>query len=117
MFSRVRTAIRFFFVGLAAGVLLAPRSGEDTRRMLREKADNLLDGILDAATLGTGQDKTASNAKSAMKDTAKAAADTAEDVADVAADAADEATTKARGGNGSRTRSRSKSTAASEAGV
>ena len=42
MFSRVRIAIRFFFVGLAVGVLLAPRSGEETRRMLREKADGLL---------------------------------------------------------------------------
>ena len=53
MFSRVRIAIRFFFVGLAVGVLLAPRSGEETRRMLREKADRLLNDILDAATLGT----------------------------------------------------------------
>jgi gas vesicle protein len=53
MFSRVRIAIRFFFVGLAVGVLLAPRSGEETRRLLREKADRLLNDILDAATLGT----------------------------------------------------------------
>ena len=55
MFSRVRIAIRFFFVGLAVGVLLAPRSGEDTRKMLREKADRLLNEVLDAATLGTAQ--------------------------------------------------------------
>ena len=53
MFSRVRIAIRFFFVGLAVGVLLAPRSGEQTRRMLREKADRLLNDVLDAASLGT----------------------------------------------------------------
>ena len=53
MFSRVRIAIRFFFVGLAIGVLLAPRSGEQTRRMLREKADRLLNDVLDAASLGT----------------------------------------------------------------
>ena len=53
MFSRVRIAIRFFFVGLAAGVLLAPRSGEETRRMVRQKADRLLNDVLDAATLGT----------------------------------------------------------------
>jgi gas vesicle protein len=53
MFSRVRVAIRFFFVGLAVGVLLAPRSGEQTRRLLREKADRLLNDILDAASLGT----------------------------------------------------------------
>lgn len=55
MFSRVRIAIRFFFVGLAVGVLLAPRSGEDTRRMLREKADRVLNDILEAATLGTAE--------------------------------------------------------------
>jgi hypothetical protein len=53
MFSRVRIAIRFFFVGLAVGVLLAPRSGEETRRMLREKADSILNDVLDAASLGT----------------------------------------------------------------
>ncbi|HEX7173495.1 MAG TPA: YtxH domain-containing protein [Candidatus Limnocylindria bacterium] len=53
MFSRVRIAIRFFFVGLAVGVLLAPRSGEETRRLVRAKADRLLNDILDAATLGT----------------------------------------------------------------
>ena len=55
MFSRVRIAIRFFFVGLAVGVLLAPRSGEETRRMVREKADRLLNDVIDAATLGTAQ--------------------------------------------------------------
>ncbi len=53
MFSRVRIAIRFFFVGLAVGVLLAPRSGEETRRLVRAKADRLLNDVLDAATLGT----------------------------------------------------------------
>jgi len=52
MFSRVRIAIRFFFMGLAVGVLLAPRSGRETRRMVRERADRLLNDLLDAATLG-----------------------------------------------------------------
>jgi len=51
MFSRVRIAIRFFFMGLAVGVLLAPRSGRETRRMVRERADRLLNDLLDAATL------------------------------------------------------------------
>ena len=69
MFSRVRIAIRFFFVGLAVGVLLAPRSGQETRRLVRERADRLLNDLLDAATLGsldsgagaeTGTDETAS---------------------------------------------------------
>jgi hypothetical protein len=50
MLSRVRIAIRFFFVGLAVGVLLAPRSGVETRRLVRERADKLLNDVLDAAT-------------------------------------------------------------------
>lgn len=52
MLSRVRIAIRFFFMGLAVGVLLAPRSGRETRRLVRERADRLLNDLLDAATLG-----------------------------------------------------------------
>ena len=52
MFSRVKIAIRFFFVGLVVGVLLAPRSGRHTRRLLRVRADRLFNELLDAATLG-----------------------------------------------------------------
>jgi hypothetical protein len=52
MFSRVRIATRFFFMGLAIGVLLAPRSGRETRRLVRERADRLLNELLDVATLG-----------------------------------------------------------------
>jgi len=88
MFSRVRIAIRFFFVGLAVGILLAPRSGEATRRMVREKADRLLNDILDAASLGAGE----------------TGADT---------DAAPKPAT--RSGNGSGTRSRAKATADADA--
>jgi gas vesicle protein len=52
MFSRVKIAIRFFFVGLVVGVLLAPRSGRATRHLLRTRADRLFNDLLDAATLG-----------------------------------------------------------------
>ncbi len=52
MFSRVKIAIRFFFVGLVVGVLLAPRSGRATRRLLRVRADRLFNDLLDTATLG-----------------------------------------------------------------
>ncbi|HJP72398.1 MAG TPA: YtxH domain-containing protein [Candidatus Limnocylindria bacterium] len=93
MFSRVRIAIRFFFVGLAVGVLLAPRSGEETRRLVREKADRLLNDVLDAATLGT-YESGSTEATAAPK--------------------------RARSGNGSRTRSTTSTSAepaASEAGV
>ena len=102
MFSRVRTAIRFFFVGLAVGVLLAPRSGEETRNMLREKADGLLNNVLDAASLG---------AAGGTGTTAPSAAATADNT-----DEGDEAPKRTRG-NGSRTRTSSSTTAASEAGV
>ncbi len=101
MFSRVRIAIRFFFVGLAVGILLAPRSGEQTRRMLREKADGLLNSILDAASMGAG-------------------ADAGADDADAAATTAPKRATRS---NGSGTRSRAKATAetaeeaAAEAGI
>jgi hypothetical protein len=50
MLSRVRIAIRFFFVGLAVGVLLAPRSGVETLRLVRERAEKLMNDALDAAT-------------------------------------------------------------------
>ena len=50
MFSRVRVAIRFFFVGLAVGVLLAPRAGIETRRLLRQRADRLVNDLLEAAS-------------------------------------------------------------------
>lgn len=69
MFSRVRIAIRFFFVGLAVGVLLAPRSGEETRRLVREKADRLLNDVLDAATLGTYESGTTTPDEPAPKRT------------------------------------------------
>ena len=86
MFSRVRIAIRFFFVGLAVGVLLAPRSGEETRRLVREKADRLLNDILDAATLGTYESGAGS-------------IDTDEEAA---APAPSTRSTRSRSGNGSR---------------
>jgi gas vesicle protein len=85
MFSRVRIAIRFFFVGLAVGILLAPRSGEQTRRMVREKADRLLNDILEAASMGTGADTTDAEAASPKR--------------------------SSRSGNGSGTRTRAKATA------
>ena len=72
MFSRVRIAIRFFFVGLAVGVLLAPRSGEQTRRMLREKADRLLNDVLDAASLGSPDTATRSTDAGDVDDEAEA---------------------------------------------
>jgi hypothetical protein len=70
MFSRVRIAIRFFFMGLAVGILLAPRSGAQTRQLVRAKADQLLNDVLDAATLGTVYFGAARAAASANDDAA-----------------------------------------------
>jgi len=93
MFSRVRVAIRFFFVGLAVGVLLAPRKGEETRRLVREKAEGILNDVLDAASLGT-------------VDTSSARA-----TDDVEADA-DAPTGTTRSTNGGRSRTKAASTSA-----
>jgi gas vesicle protein len=90
MFSRVRIAIRFFFVGLAVGVLLAPRSGEQTRRLVREKSDRLLNDILDAASLGT-------------YDSGAGSVDTDEE-ASAPAPATRSRSSRAKSGNGARTR-------------
>jgi len=62
MFSRARIAIRFFFLGLAVGLLLAPRSGRETRQLVRARADRLLNDLLDAATLGAYESGAASSA-------------------------------------------------------
>jgi gas vesicle protein len=67
MFSRVRIAIRFFFVGLAVGVLLAPRSGIETRRLLRQRADRFVNDLLDAASMGASQDGTKTDGTSARR--------------------------------------------------
>ena len=91
MFSRVKIAIRFFFMGLAVGILLAPRSGQETRRMVREKADRLLNDVLDAATLGNFE-SAGSNGGTGT-----------------GADETEGATTSGRSGNG-RSRSRAGST-------
>jgi hypothetical protein len=101
MFSRVRTAIRFFFVGLAVGVLLAPRSGEETRRLLRERADSLFNEVLEAASMGQGGGSSKPDA-----DSVKSA--DPEEGGEVA---------KPSRSNGGRSRSTSSTTAASEAGV
>jgi gas vesicle protein len=40
----VRTILRTFVLGAIAGLLIAPRSGSETREMLRERWNNLIDG-------------------------------------------------------------------------
>jgi gas vesicle protein len=45
----LRTIFRAFLVGVGVGVLLAPRAGSETRRMLSEKLNNLMDGASNLA--------------------------------------------------------------------
>ncbi len=40
----LKTIFRAFLFGVGVGVLLAPRAGSETRRMLSEKLNNLMDG-------------------------------------------------------------------------
>jgi hypothetical protein len=54
MFTVVRTAVRFFFIGFGTGVLLAPRAGAETRALIREKVNGALESVLDLADLPRG---------------------------------------------------------------
>ncbi|MGH2450011.1 MAG: YtxH domain-containing protein [Candidatus Limnocylindria bacterium] len=47
----LRTAIRAFVIGFVVGVLFAPRSGAETRRMLREKFEALVNQVFELADL------------------------------------------------------------------
>ena len=51
MFALLRTSLRFFVVGFVVGSLFAPRSGAETRQMLREKFTVIANQILEIAAL------------------------------------------------------------------
>jgi len=51
MFAVVRAAIRAFAVGVAVGMLFAPRPGAETRRMLSERLSAALTQLLELAAL------------------------------------------------------------------
>lgn len=51
MFALLRTSLRFFVVGFVVGTLFAPRSGAETRQMLREKFTIVANQILELAAL------------------------------------------------------------------
>lgn len=38
----IKTVLRAFIFGLVVGILVAPRAGRETRQMLSEKFDNLM---------------------------------------------------------------------------
>jgi hypothetical protein len=51
MFALLRTSLRFFVIGFVAGTLFAPRSGAETRQMLREKFTIVANQLLEVAAL------------------------------------------------------------------
>jgi gas vesicle protein len=59
MFALLRTSLRFFVVGFVVGTLFAPRSGAETRQMLREKFTIVANQILELAALPPIEQQTA----------------------------------------------------------
>ena len=59
MFALLRTSLRFFVVGFVVGTLFAPRSGAETRQMLREKFTIVANQILELAALPPLEPQTA----------------------------------------------------------
>jgi gas vesicle protein len=48
MLRGLRTAVKYFTIGLLAGVLLAPRKGEDTRKLLVERGKEYAQELMDS---------------------------------------------------------------------
>lgn len=51
MLTLIRTALRSFAIGLVVGVLVAPRPGAETRRLLRQKVQGLVNQLLEVGGL------------------------------------------------------------------
>jgi hypothetical protein len=51
MFGLVRTTLRALAVGVAIGVLFAPRPGAETRRMLNSRLVKAINSLLEIAAL------------------------------------------------------------------
>lgn len=45
----IKTIFRSFLLGLGVGIMLAPRAGSETRRLLSEKLNNVIDGATELA--------------------------------------------------------------------
>jgi hypothetical protein len=51
VFGVINAALRAFVVGVVVGVLFAPRSGPETRRMLNERISAMINQLLEIAAL------------------------------------------------------------------
>jgi gas vesicle protein len=47
MLRGIRTAVKYFTIGLLAGLLLAPRKGEETRKLLMERGKEYVHEAMD----------------------------------------------------------------------
>jgi len=45
----IKTILRSFLFGIGVGILLAPRAGNETRRLLSERLNTLIDGASELA--------------------------------------------------------------------
>jgi len=55
MLRGMRTAIKYFTIGLLAGLLLAPRKGDETRKLLMERGKEYMQEAL-SVSAQTGRD-------------------------------------------------------------
>ena len=46
MLTGLRTAVKYFTIGLVAGLLLAPRKGEDTRQLIVQRGKEVMQETL-----------------------------------------------------------------------
>jgi gas vesicle protein len=51
----MRTAVKYFTIGLLAGLLLAPRKGEETRKLLMERGKEYVQEAMNVAQEANGQ--------------------------------------------------------------
>jgi gas vesicle protein len=50
MLRGMRTAIKYFTIGLLAGLLLAPRKGDETRKLLMNRGKEYVQEVMNANT-------------------------------------------------------------------
>jgi gas vesicle protein len=52
MLRGLRTAIKYFTIGLLAGVLLAPRKGDETRKLLVDRGKEYVQEVMNTNSPG-----------------------------------------------------------------
>jgi gas vesicle protein len=55
MLRGMRTAVKYFTIGLLAGLLLAPRKGEETRKLLMERGKDYVQEAMNVTQEANGQ--------------------------------------------------------------